>query len=89
MRERLRWLGHVPWIRDDRLPKIVLFSRPSRAKRKVGRLRMGWEDVVKRDLRETGTSWLGVKLEVLNILGWRRGVRRSVGLMCLNVVVTY
>ena len=28
--ERLRWLGHVHWMKDERLPKIVLFDQPSR-----------------------------------------------------------
>ena len=43
MRERLRWLGHALWKMDDRLPKIVIFGRPSRAKQKAGHLRVGWE----------------------------------------------
>ena len=52
MRERLRWLRHVLEVKDDRLPKIVLFGQPSMAKRKVDRPRIGWENVVKNDLRE-------------------------------------
>ena len=35
-----------------RLPKIVLFGKPSRAKRKAGRPRLGWEDVIKKDLKD-------------------------------------
>ena len=54
MKERLRWLGHVLRMKDDRLPKIVLFGQPSRAKRKAGRPRLGWEDVIKKDLKEMG-----------------------------------
>ena len=34
MREKLKWLGHVLLKKDDRLPKIVLVSQPSRAKQK-------------------------------------------------------
>ena len=30
---RLRWLGHVLRMKDDRLPKFVLFYQPSKAKR--------------------------------------------------------
>ena len=56
MKERSRLLGHLPRLRDDRLPKIVLFYQPPRAKRKAGRLRLGWEDVIKKDLRKMGTS---------------------------------
>ena len=44
-------------MKDDRLPKIVLFDQPSRAKQIVGRPRLGWEDVIKKDLKEMGTSW--------------------------------
>ena len=31
MKERLRWLGHVLRMKDDRLPMIVLFGQPSGA----------------------------------------------------------
>jgi len=31
MKERLIWQGHVLWMKDDRLLKIVLFSQPSGA----------------------------------------------------------
>ena len=41
MRERLRWLEHVQRVMDDRLPKIVHFGQPSRAKRKTGLPRQG------------------------------------------------
>jgi hypothetical protein len=47
LKEGLRCLGHVVWMKDDRLPKIVLSGQPSRAKRKAGRPRLGWEDVIK------------------------------------------
>jgi hypothetical protein len=47
IRERLRWLGHVLRMKDDRLPKIVLFGQPSRAKRKAAPPRLEWENVIK------------------------------------------
>ncbi|XP_065584543.1 uncharacterized protein LOC136043555 [Artemia franciscana] len=56
MRERFRWLVHVLRMKDDRLPKIVLFGQPSRGKQKAGRPRLGREDVIKKDLKEMGTS---------------------------------
>ena len=49
MKERLRWLAYVLRMKDDKLPKIVLFSQPSRAKRKAGRPRLGLKDVRKKD----------------------------------------
>jgi len=35
---------------------------------------MGWENVVRKDLMEVGTSWEGVKRVALNRLRWRRSV---------------
>ena len=89
MKERLRWLGHVLRMKDDRLPKIVLFGQPSGATRKAGRPCLGWEDVINKDLKEMGTSWEGVKREALNRLGWRRSVRSCVGLRRLGAAVSY
>ena len=56
MRERLKWLGQVLQMKDDRLPKIVFFVQPSRAKRKASHPWLGWKNVVKKVLREMGTS---------------------------------
>jgi hypothetical protein len=80
MRGRLKWPEHVLWIRDNRLPKIVLFGLPPRAKQKAGRPWLGWRDVIKKDLREIETSREGVKREALNKFGWRRSVLSCVGL---------
>ena len=89
MKERLRWLGHVLRMKDDRLPKIVLFGQPSGATRKAGCPCLGWEDVINKDLKEMGTSWEGVKREALNRLGWRRSERSCVGLRRLGAAVSY
>ena len=89
MKERLRWLGHTLQMKDDRLPKIVLFGQPSGATRKAGCPCLGWEDVINKDLKEMGTSWDGVKREALNRLGWRRSVRSCVGLRWLGAAVSY
>jgi len=40
---------------------------------------LGWEDVVRKDLREMGTLWESVKRKAFNRLGWRRKVRSCVG----------
>ena len=62
-------------MKDDRFPKIVLFGQPSAATLKAGCPRLGWEDVINKDLKEIGTSREGVKREALNRLGWKRSVR--------------
>ena len=89
MKERLRWPGHVLLMKDDKLPKIVLFGQPSGATRKAGRPRLGWEDVINKDLKEIGTFWEGVKREALHRLGWRRSVRSFVGLRRLGAAVRF
>ena len=68
MRERLRWLGHVLRMKDDRLSNIVLIGQTSSAKWKAGRPWLGWEDVVKKNLREIELPDRGVKKEAWN--GW-------------------
>ena len=78
-----------PRSADDRLPKIVLFGQPPVTKRKEVHPRLGWEDVINKDLKEMGTSWEGVKRGALNRLGWRRSVRSCVGLRWLGATVSY
>ena len=89
MKERLRWLGHVLRMKDDRLRKIVLFGQLSRATRKADRPCLGREDVINKDLKEMGTSWEGVKREALKRLGWRRSAHGCVGLRQLGAAVSY
>ena len=88
MKERLRWLGHDLWIKDDRLLKIVPFGQPSRTKWKAVRPRLGWEDAIKKDLKGTETFREGVKREALNRLEWRRSVRTCFGLRRLSAAVS-
>ena len=79
---------HVLRMKDDGFPKIVLFGQPSRTQRKVGRPRLGWEDVIKKDLKEMGTYWEGVKREALNRLVRRRSLRSCVGLRWPDTAVS-
>ena len=75
-------------MKDDRLTKIILFTQSSRAKQKADRPQLWWEDLIKKDLRELGTSREHVKREALNILGWRRSVRSCVGLRRFGAAVS-
>ena len=76
MRERFRRLRHVQWMKNDRLPKIVLIGQPFKPRRMTFRFGMEWKDAIRKDLREIETSYEGVKMEALNRLGL--GPRRSV-----------
>ena len=55
---------------DDRLTKIFPVHRPSRAKWKADRPRLGYDYVLRKSLREKATSWEVVKRKALNREGW-------------------
>ena len=49
---RLRWLGHVRRMNDDRIPKTLLYGELSAEKRNLGRPQLRYRDVRKRDMNE-------------------------------------
>jgi len=49
---------------------------------------LGWEDVIKKYLKEIETSWEGVKREALNRLGQRRRRCSYVSLRWLGAVMS-
>jgi hypothetical protein len=55
---RMRWVGHVACMGEERKLYKVLVGKP-KEKRPLGRLRHSWVDGIKKDLREIG--WSGVQ----------------------------
>ena len=49
---RLRWLGHVRRMDDKRIPKVLLYGELVNGKRNIGRPRLRYKDVCKRDLKK-------------------------------------
>ena len=84
-KEILRWLGYVLRMKDDRLPKIVLFGQPFGAKQRAGRPRLG---ECHKERSKENEKFLGGYKEALNGFGWRRRVRRCVGLRWLSAAVS-
>jgi hypothetical protein len=67
---RLRWLGHVERMSEDRVIKKLYMSKPE-GRRNVGRPKMRWLDDVEEDLRMMRISgWSGK--------AWRRDEWKSV-----------
>ena len=64
--------------------KVFLFGQHSRAKRKAGRPRLEWGNVVKKDLKEIRIPREGINRVALNRLGGRRSMRSYVGLRRLG-----
>ena len=62
MKERLRWLGHVLRMKDDRLPKIVLFVNKD-----LKEMGTSWEGVKRETLNR-----LGWRRSVRSCVGLRR-----------------
>jgi len=50
---------------------------------------MEWQDVVRKDLKEIGTSWEGEKRNELKRLGWRKSVRSCVSFRRLGAALSY
>ena len=79
-RNRLRWLGHVHRMSDDRDPKKILYSRlePGGASKQGGHIR-GWPECVRNDLQSIGESY-SWKKTALNRAKWRNTINAPVAL---------
>lgn len=49
---RLRWAGHVIRMESHRIPRSILYGAPEQEIRPVGRPRLRFNDVMKRDLAD-------------------------------------
>lgn len=75
---RMRWMGHVTRMNQDRLPRKIL-ERSLGARKRRGRPRARWQEEVKKDMREAGiTDW---REKTKDKKGWRRTVNQAMGLL--------
>ncbi|KMQ82058.1 putative transposon-derived protein [Lasius niger] len=51
LKQQLRWLGHTYRMQDDAPPKKIAFTKMS-GKRRQGRQRLCWLDVLEKDMAE-------------------------------------
>ena len=70
-RTRLRWLGHLHRMDEDRIPKQAMDWVPSGWKRKRGRPRKNWKDTISKDLADGGLTWEEAAGAARDRDGWR------------------
>ena len=75
---RLRWLGHLSRMDHLRLPRQALIWEPEGFRRRPGRPRQNWKDVVKKYLKKMGISWDEVEEAAEDRRSWRYCVAQSV-----------
>ena len=71
---RLRWLGHVSGMADNRLPKKMFIWQGPHNKRPRGRPRITWKDEVYKDARRLDKDWKEV---IRDRDSWRRLLRTA------------
>ena len=77
---RLRFLGHLSRMSEDRLPKQLLVSAPVGGKRTAGGQKRRWSDLVSNDLKQCNLSrsW---REQVQERDSWRATIRHRVELL--------
>ena len=63
-KRRLQWFGHLQRMDSNRIPKRLYQWTPTHGKRRCGRPRTTWKNVIQRDLRKLGTEWSTEEAEV-------------------------
>lgn len=79
--QRLRWMGHIMRMSNDRIPKKLLQSNIG-GRRRRGRPRTRWREEVVRDLEECRISSWREKTQDRQI--WKRTVEQAMGLLGLK-----
>ena len=76
---RLRWLGHVARMDEARIQKQALQWEVVGFKRRPGRPRTNWRDVVNKDLQRMGLTWEEVEASAQDRQTWRQRVALCIG----------
>jgi hypothetical protein len=70
VQHRLRWFGHIQRRPPAAPVRSSILSRPENTRRGRGRLRLTWEEAIKRDLKE----WNIFKELVLDMSAWKMAI---------------
>ena len=77
---RLRFLGHILHMPNERLPKQLLVSAPVGGKRTAGGQKRRWNDIVTNDLRQCDLfgTW---REQAQDRTSWHTSVKHSIELL--------
>ena len=73
---RLRWLGHVARMQDNRIPKKLLYGELASGTRPTGRPSLRYKDVCKRDLKAGGFNLPDLGTATSDRKAWRATTRQ-------------
>ena len=75
---RLKWLGHVLRMEDSRIPRQAIQGKLRGYRRKPGRPRKNWMDIIRRDLKDVDTTWDEAEELATDRAGWRQRVAQCI-----------
>ena len=78
---RLQWFGHIQRMDDDRLPKIILDSRPKDKSRPFTGSRTKWMDVIWKDMTATGIRYDEAPKLISDRKNWRTIIKNMAALV--------
>jgi hypothetical protein len=73
---RLRWLGHLHRSSEERIMKQAMDWTPIGWRRRRGRSRKIWRDMVMQDLEDGGMTWEVARAVAEDRVTWRSCVAR-------------
>ena len=77
---RVKWLGHVRRMPDDRLPKLLMCCELSEGKRRRGRPSTRWKDIIRKDFKHLDineSDWWDLS-NTENKSKWRTHINKNV-----------
>ena len=77
LRNRLRWVGHVIRMNDDRLPKQMLYGELSTGNRAAGGQLKRYKDSTKKALKECNLNPADLERQAEDRLVWRTATRHG------------
>jgi len=75
---QLRWVGHVIWMNDSHLPRMVFFSELASDARNIGRRLKRFKDCLKTSLVACGIPFQGWGTLASDRSAWRLAVHKGV-----------